>query len=171
LSQARLSRLELAVDTPARVDELAVVCAVLGLRLSLKAYPDGHAVRDAAQLGVIARLRPQVPPVFRWRTEVPIGGSGDLRAWDVQLDGPGSVGIDAETRLSDVQALQRRSELKQRDSGVDVMILLVARSRHNAAVLRAHRAALASTFPAATYEIMSALRTGRVPSRNGIVVL
>jgi hypothetical protein len=94
-----------------------------------------------------------------------------LRAWDVQLDGPGSVGIDAETRLSDVQALQRRSELKQRDSGVDVMVLLVARSRHNAAVLRAHRAALASTFPAATYEIMSALRTGRVPSRNGIVVL
>jgi hypothetical protein len=171
LSQARLSRLELAVDTPARVDELAVVCAVLGLRLSLKAYPDGHAVRDAAQLGVIARLRPRVPPVFRWRTEVPIGGTGDLRAWDVQLDGPGSVGIDAETRLSDVQALQRRSELKQRDSGVDVMVLLVARSRHNAAVLRTHRAALASTFPAATYEVMSALRAGRVPSRNGIVVL
>jgi hypothetical protein len=102
---------------------------------------------------------------------VHIAGQGDLRAWDVQLDGPGSIGIDAETRLTDIQALQRRVEAKWRDSGVDRVVLLVASTRHNRRVLREHREALRSTFPADTPEIVAALRQGRLPGSNGIVVL
>ncbi|MEA2025554.1 MAG: hypothetical protein U9O18_02575 [Chloroflexota bacterium] len=171
LSQSRISRTERADRLPARIDELAAHCAVLGLRLSLKAYPDGSPVRDAAQLRLIERFREPLDPQFLWRTEVLIGGEGDLRAWDIQLGGPGSIGIDAETRLHDIQALQRRFETKWRDSGVDRLVLLVASSRHNRRVLAEHRDALLSTFPADTPEIMAALRRGRLPGSNGIVIL
>jgi transcriptional regulator with XRE-family HTH domain len=170
LSQPRVSRIEQAVDTPARVDELAMMCAALGMRLSVKAYPEGQPVRDAAQLRLLERFRARLGSRFRWLSEAPIGGFGDLRAWDIRLDGSGSIGIDAETRLHDIQALQRRCETKWRDSGVDRIVLLVARTHHNGAVLRTHRDALASTFPADTSETMAALRRGRLPDRNGIVV-
>jgi len=171
LSQARVSRIERAQSAPARIDELAVQCAALGLRLSLKVYPEGSPVRDAGQLRLLARFRSRLGLRFRWRSEVPIGGSGDLRAWDVQLDGPGSIGVDAETRLTDMQAVQRRCEAKLRDSGVDRLILLVGASRHNRRVLADHREALRSTFPADTPEVMAALRRGSLPGSNGIVLL
>jgi hypothetical protein len=106
-----------------------------------------------------------------WRTEVLIGGPGDLRAWEVVLDGPGSVGIDVETRLRDIQAIQRRCEAKYRDSGVDRVVLVIGDTRHNRSVLREHRAALFSTFPADTAEVRRALRQGLLPPRNGIVVI
>jgi hypothetical protein len=156
---------------PPLIDELAAHCAVLGLQLSLKAYPDSSPVRDVAQLRLIERFRPRVGARFGWRSEVLVRGTGDLRAWDVQLDGSGSIGVDAETRLHDIQALQRRVEAKRRDSGVDRVVLLVASTRHNRRVLCEHREALRSTFPADTPEILAALRQGRLPGSNGIVVL
>jgi hypothetical protein len=113
---------------------------------------------------------------LRWRTEVLIGGQGDLRAWDAVVDVPGAIGasarigVDAETRLRDVQAVQRRCEAKWRDSGVDRIVLLVADTTHDRSVLREHRLALSSTLPADTGEVMRALRRGELPPRNGIVV-
>jgi len=171
LSQTRVSRIEQALEAPARIDELAAVCATLGLRLSIKTFPEAQPVRDSAQLALLERFRVRIGSGFTWRSEAPVGGFGDLRAWDVQLDGPGSVGIDAETRLHDVQALQRRIETKWRDSGVQRVVLLVSRTHHNTAVLKAHRRALASTCPAGTIETMAALRAGRLPTRNGIVII
>ena len=171
LSQSKISRTERAQRVPARVDELMAHGAALGLRISLKAYPEGSPVRDARQLRVVGRLRERVGTAFEWRTDVLIGGYGDLRAGDVRLDGPGSIGIDVETRLSDMQELQRRMEAKWRDSGVDRIVLVVAATRHNRRVLAEHRDALLSTFPADTPEIMAALRRGRLPGSTGIVVL
>jgi transcriptional regulator with XRE-family HTH domain len=171
LSQSHVSRVERGQRVSLGIGELSRHAAALGLRLSVKVYPEGPPVRDAAQLRVIRRLRTDVGEPFSWRTEVLIGGPGDYRAWDVMLDGPGSVGIDVETRLRDMQAIQRRCEAKWRDSGVVRTILVVADTRHNRAVLRDHRAALFSTFPADTSEIRRALRQGRLPERNGIVVI
>lgn len=171
LSQTMVSRTERSLRPNVTVEEAALICASLGLRLSLRAYPVGSAVRDAAQLRLLARLRAQVSTAFRWRTEVPVGGRGDLRAWDVVLDGPASIGVDAETRLHDIQALQRRLELKLRDSGVSRVILLVAATRHNRAVLREHRAALSSTLPLDTREVLQALRAGEALRGSGIVLL
>lgn len=171
LNQSRISRTERAARIPARIDELAAHGAALGLQLSIKVYPEGAPVRDQGQLRVIGRFRRRVGKGFGWRTEVPVGGDGDLRAWDIQLDGPGSIGIDVETRLHDLQALQRRSELKRRDSGVDRVVLVVADTRHNRRVLAEHREALRSTFPADTAEVLAALRQGRLPAANGIVLV
>jgi hypothetical protein len=112
-----------------------------------------------------------MPDSIGWRSEVPVGGYGDLRAWDVVLDVGMLVAVDAETRLHDMQALQRRCETKLRDSGLGRLVLLVAATPHNRAVLRDHRIALASTFPLDTGEVMRALRAGTAPARNGVVVL
>jgi transcriptional regulator with XRE-family HTH domain len=171
LPQSRVSRTE-RIDGPApRLDELARHCAVLGLSLSLRMYPEASSVRDAGQLRLLERLRAVVSSEFRWRTEVLVAGHGDLRAWDAFLDGPAEVAIDAETRLHDIQALQRRTELKLRDSGVACVVLAVAGTEHNRAVLKEHRAALASTLPLDTREVLAALRSGRAPAASGIVLL
>ena len=161
----------MARQTPPRLDELAQHCAALGLRLVVKAYPEGSPVRDAGQLRLLTRFRVAISDRFEWRTEVPVGGRGDLRAWDVVLDGPAVIGVDAETRLHDVQALQRRCELKWRDSRLSLIVLVVARTRHNRAVLREHRGALASTFPLDSGAILAALRAGEAPDANGIVLI
>ena len=168
LKQSRISRTERSQPPMARVDELARHCAVLGHELSLRAFPVGSPVRDAAQRDVLSALQRIVSPGFRWRFEVGLDIPGDKRAWDAWLDGPGDVAIDAETRLRDVQALQRRLELKWRDSGEPRLILVVTASRHNRRVIREHRAALASTLPLDTRAVLDALRAGEVPRANGI---
>lgn len=166
-----VSRIERNARPNLSIDEAAVICAVLGLRLHVKAYPAGSPVRDAAQLRVAARLRSQVSDRFAWRTEVPVGPAGDLRTWDVLLDGPAAVGIDIETRLHDMQALQRRLELKFRDSGVDRVVLVIAGTRHNRVVVREHRSSLLSTLPLDTAEVMAALRSGVAPRANGLALI
>lgn len=171
LNQSMISRIERGQVASAGIDALTRHCAALGLRLSLRVYPEGVAVRDAGQLRLIGRFRAELDGWLGWRTEVPVAEAADLRAWDVLLSGPGTVGIDAEVRLRDIQSVQRRSELKWRDAGLDRMVLLVAATRHNRAVIREHREALRSTFPADTAEVMAALRRGRLPARNGIVLL
>jgi transcriptional regulator with XRE-family HTH domain len=147
LTRSKISETERARRFVLRFDEASRHAAVLGLRLSVKAYPQGAPLRDAGQLRLLERFRVQVHRSLHWRTEVPIGSLGDLRAWDVQLDGPGSIGVDAEMRLRDIQAIQRRCETKWRDSGVD-RVLVVAATIHNRTVLREHSVALLSTFPA-----------------------
>ena len=171
LSQSHVSRVENSERSMPRLDELARHAAVLGLDLSLKAYPDGSPVRDAGQLRLLERFRARVGDRWAWKSEVPVAGFGDRRAWDVELSGPGRVAVDAETRLHDVQALQRRCETKLRDSAVDRLVLLVAATRHNRRVLREHRRALSSTLPLDTGTVMAALTQGALPHANGIVVL
>jgi transcriptional regulator with XRE-family HTH domain len=51
LSQATVSRVENARSMATPIDDLASHCAALGLRLSVKVYPDGPAVRDAGNCG------------------------------------------------------------------------------------------------------------------------
>ena len=65
--------------------------------------------------------------------------------------------VEAETRLDDLQALERRIYLKQRDLGIRRVILLVADTRHNRAVLEAHPELL-ERFPVSTRACLLALR-------------
>ena len=102
---------------------------------------------------------------------MPVGGPGDLRAWDAVLSGPAVIGIDAETRLYDIQALQRRTELKKRDGHVDRVVLVVADTRHNRTVLRLHGHDLAATFPIRGDDALAALRSGKDPGGDAIVLL
>ena len=84
---------------------LAQMAAAVGLELRLRTFPSGEPIRDAPQQRLLQRLRVQLPPVVRWRTEVPLPQDGEGRAWDAVGAGNGwVVAIEAETVLDDIQA-------------------------------------------------------------------
>jgi transcriptional regulator with XRE-family HTH domain len=171
LSHSAIGRMERGVVERITVDRLALVAAVLGMDLRIGLFPTGTPVRDSAHLGLIGRLRERVPGTLRWRTEVPVPIPGDLRCADVVIDGElVDAMVEAETRLDDLQAMERRIYLKQRDLGIRRVILLIADTRHNRAVLGAHPELL-ERFPLSTRACLLALREGRDPGGNAIVLL
>jgi transcriptional regulator with XRE-family HTH domain len=172
ISHTQVSRLERGLVLGASVRVLGRLCRTVGLELGVRAYPGGDALRDLAQLRLLERLRSRLHRSLHWRTEVPMPQVGDKRAWDAVVSGPGwNVAVEAETRLTDVQAVTRRLELKRRDGGIDHVILLVADTRANREALRAARKALESAFPLKAATILGALRTGTDPGGSGIVIL
>ena len=101
---------------------------------------------------------------MRWHTEVPIPIDADLRSADGMARGPGfSAIVEAETRLHDVQATERRLRAKQRDLGATRAILLVADTRHNRAVLR-DVPQLREQFPIGARACLAALGEVRTPA-------
>ena len=79
--------------------------------------------------------------------------------------------LEAETRLQDIQALDRRLSLKQRDGRMAVLRLVVSDTRTNRSILAIHRKALRPTFPLDGREIRAAFAVGRLPERNGVLVV
>ena len=172
ISHAAVSRIERGEATWVSYETLVLMGSVLGLDIPIRAYPSGEPVREAAQVALLARLRVLLPPNPRWRTEVPLDIPGDRRAWDAVIEGRGwRVPIEAETRLRDVQAVLRRVALKRRDDQCEVVILLVADTRHNRHVLRLAAADLASEFPVKSAKALAALVAGERPSASAVVLL
>ncbi|MEY2434450.1 MAG: hypothetical protein QOC92_4175 [Acidimicrobiaceae bacterium] len=96
---------------------------------------------------------------------------GDLRSADGVIDSPRVDAIvEAETRLDDLQAVERRIRAKQRDLGSIRAILLVADSRHNRAVIRSVPD-LKDQFPIATRVCLAALGRGDDPGGDCLIVL
>ena len=171
LSHSAIGRLERGELQRVTVERIAVVAAALGLDLRIGLFPSGSPVRDAAHLALIERLRQRVSPGLRWRAEVPVPLPGDLRSADVVIDGASvDAMVEAETRLDDLQALERRIRIKQRDLRTRRLILLIADTRHNRSVLAAHPE-LVERFPISTRACLAALRDGRDPGGDAIVVL
>jgi hypothetical protein len=139
-------------------------------------YEAGHTtsldlVHVAAHAALISRFLARLPRSIRRVLEAPIQRN-DLRAWDVLLIVGGiRIGVIAETRIRDLQALLRREQQKQLDSSVDLPILLVADTRHNRATLASATHLLAEIFPVSTRAVLSALGGGEAPTANGVVLL
>ena len=172
LSPTQISRIERLHLPSASFDQVARLASVLGLDLSVRFYPAGQPLRDQAHLELIARLRARLGPGLVVRTEVPVPIAGDPRAWDAVVDGaPKPIGTEAETRLRDWQALERRIALKARDSGIDRVILLVSATRANRAALRVAQASLHAMFPIPARVALRALAEGHDPGGSAIIVL
>jgi transcriptional regulator with XRE-family HTH domain len=174
-SRSQLWRFERGEIDRALMTDLGAWFSVLGLDLVLKAYPAGDPVRDRAQLDLLERLRARLHPSLRWRTEVPLPIEGDLRAWDAEIRGrqPASwlARVEAETRIADGQALERRLTLKLRDDPQGHLILLLSDTRSNRVTIRLLRDGLSELLPLDTRQIMTALAAGRDPGGSGIVIL
>jgi transcriptional regulator with XRE-family HTH domain len=171
LSDSEISRIETGrrVDIP--IELMSALLAVVGRDLAANAYPVGSPLRDSAHLALLERLRSVVTPSFRWLTEVPIRSDG-LRAWDAMLVRPGCrIGVEAETRVRDVQGVERSVQLKLRDSGIERAILLLSDTRHHRQLLRDLGPHLGGSFPLASRAAIEALRAGRDPGANAIVLL
>jgi transcriptional regulator with XRE-family HTH domain len=172
ISHATWSRLERGIATGASVVDLARVLAVVGLDLQLRAFPGGAVLRDEAHVQLLERLRRQLGPDVRWATEVPLPNAGDRRSWDALVHvARVRVGIEAETRARDSQELQRRLAGKQRDGGVDHVILLLADTRHNRAFLHAAGEGFRGAFPLAGATALQRLAAGHDPGGNAVVLL
>jgi transcriptional regulator with XRE-family HTH domain len=170
LSRSGVSR-ALGGHRPTQLREYASIGAAVGLDVRIRAYRAGDPLRDAGQQRLLERLRRRIPPSLRWRTEVALPGDGDLRAWDAVISGPGWVlPVEAETVIDDVQALERRLGRKQRDSGADHVLLLVAETRRNRRALAAVTASLEG-FSRDTRAVLRALRDGRSPGTSAIILL
>lgn len=172
LSDSRVSLIErgLYADVPLVI--VAELLAAVGLDLSARAYPAGGGLRDAGQIALLERFRTRVSGTFRWRTEVPMPIEGDLRAWDAALLQPGvRIGVDAETRLRDVQAVDRRIMLKLRDSGFDRAILLVAATRSNRLAVSDAAPIVLPNYPVPARSALRALAAGEDPGGNCLIML
>jgi hypothetical protein len=102
---------------------------------------------------------------------VPIPIVGDPRSGDGLISGEfGDALVEAETHLGDLQAVERQIAAKGRDLGVDRLILLVADTRHNRAVLAAHPE-IRERFPIETRACLMQLRRGLDPEGDCLVVL
>lgn len=172
MSHAQLGRIERGELERLTIDQVIKACAAVGLGLSVRTYPMGDPARDAGQLALLERLRRVCATGMSMRTEVPVGPMGDLRAWDAVVRcSDGSFAVEAETRLVDLQAQERRVALKLRDGAFDRVILVVADTANNRRMLAAHREVLRGLLPLDPREVLRALRAGQAPSASGIVVL
>jgi transcriptional regulator with XRE-family HTH domain len=172
LSAAQVSRIERGLAADVGIRHLSVLLAVVGLELSARAYPSGQPIRDTAHLQLLERLRSHLHPSLRLRTEVPMPGPGDPRAWDGLVVAPSwSEPVEAETRPTDLQALQRRLALKLRDSGFDQVLLVLLDSRHNRALVREFRSELADAFPIPGSRALELLAAGVQPGGSSVVLL
>ena len=96
---------------------------------------------------------------------------GDPRAWDALTGLWGlRVGVEAETAPTDFQALERRIMLKAPDSGIERVVLVLADSKRDRALLRSEGASLRANFPLQGRAALAAIRS-RVDPRCNLIVL
>lgn len=181
ISAAEVSRIERGLAPMVPALTLARCLSVVGLDLSLRAYPGGEPIRDQAQVDLLADFRALLHRSIRWATEVPMPIHGDQRAWDATVGGAGrdqagvvrpwSYGVDAETLPRDAQALHRRLQLKQRDSGVTGVLLVLRDTRAVRTFLAAARPGLADAYPIPSYRALELLGAGVDPGGSAIVIV
>jgi transcriptional regulator with XRE-family HTH domain len=172
MSRSQYGRIERGQSPALSLRSASRLCAVVGLDLSVRTYPAGDPIRDAGQIALLTKLRERCHPALTWQTEVPLAISGDRRAWDAVVGGSAwTVGIEAETGLSDVQALERRLALKQRDGEMAQVLLVVLDSRRNRSVLRTAGHVLLGRFPVPAKDALARLGGGEAPGWNSIILL
>lgn len=150
---------------------LAAMAAVVGLELRIRAFPAGDPIRDAGSQRLTNRLKIPLHADLTWLTEVPLPIPGDLRAWDAVVRAADwRLAVEAETVLDDIQAVERRVALKQRDGRVDHVLLLVADTRRNRRALASAPAAFPG-FSRDARRVLRQLARGIHPGTSAIVLL
>ena len=170
-SHQRVLRFERGTLHRPSIEDLGAWCEVVGLELAMRAYPAGDPLRDAGQLRLLERVRRRLHPSLGWRTEVPLPIEGDRRAWDAIISGPGwHVVVEAETVLRDVQALERRLNVKRRDGREDKVLLVIADTAANRVAFAAATASFPS-FDRRARRVLASLQAGRDPGGDAVLLL
>lgn len=172
VSPSEISRRELGRSRRLTGQKLAMHAAAVGLKLSIRLFPVGGGIRDAAQARYIAAFVARVGRGWKVTLEAVIPLAGDLRAVDVLLTSERSrIAVEVITRLADAQAQIRAAQLKARDIAATRLILVIAGTHANRNALASARPALLSSFDFDSRRQLGDLAAGRDPARDGIIVL
>jgi Helix-turn-helix. len=171
VSAARIERAERGDPSALTIDLAARIAPVVGLLLAASLYVNGDPVRDRAHLALLERFRLRLDRSLVWRTEVPMPIAGDLRAGDGVIEAAfGMILVEAETKVTDIQAVERKAALKQRDLGADRLILLIADTPNNRRVVALYPE-LRERFPIGARRCLSALARAEDPGGDCLLIL
>jgi transcriptional regulator with XRE-family HTH domain len=167
-SQARYWRFEGARD--ATLTELTAVSALLGLELSANLHRVSDALADRGQLELLARFRARLSPSIKVFTEALLPNPGERRSWDLLLRIVAQVvGVEAETKVRDVQATVRKIRGRERDGGADELLIVLADTRSNRAVRDELLLALGERFATKPRLLFDALHRGEPIPGSGVL--
>jgi transcriptional regulator with XRE-family HTH domain len=170
VEQTEVSRIERGRRPGATVRSLSRLSVALGLELSVRVFPVGEPVRDKAHVALLQRFQGAIGAGWKWEAEVPLPIPGDRRAWDRVLRRAGvTVAVEAETRPTDLQELQRRLALKKRDGQVERLVLVLANTEWCRRLLRLNE--LEATFPVPADVALRALAHGRDPGGDAVILV
>jgi hypothetical protein len=103
-------------------------------------------------------------------TEVPLPIPGDRRAWDAVIRGSGwNIPVEAETRVRDLQSLERRIVLKLRDAGFQSAILLLLNSSEHRRLVRS--GSLSRWLGVEGHDALARLTKGQDPGGSAVILL
>jgi len=171
-SAASISRLERGLMADVSVDLLARCSSVVGLDLTLRTYPGGHPLRDAASNDILRAFRQRLHPTVNWRSEAPFPNPGDQRRWDGLIwTGEWRFGVECESSPRDWQALAGRLGLKIRDGAVDGVILVLPETRRVREFLQATSPFLPEFFPVPGRRALARIASGVDPGGSSVVVI
>jgi transcriptional regulator with XRE-family HTH domain len=172
LSQPEICRLESNETSDVSVVRLCEIASLLGLEPSITLHPLGDPLRDRGQQRLMERFRTLLAAAWRAITEMPLPGTGDLRAWDLFLRiGDYRVGVELETRIRDIQALVRRVRQRERDGGVDHILIVLSDSATNRRLVGQLRESLGPAYQVSPRALLRALRDGVPLSGSGVVLV
>lgn len=172
MSHTQVSRIESGLVERIRIADLMRLAAIVGLDVAVRAYPGPDPIRDVAHVRLVERLRSRVASGLTWRLEVPLGRRADQRAWDAVIMGAGPpIAVEAETRIVDLQLIERRIALKLRDSSVDRVVLLLSDTRWNRQAIDVAGDRLRSAFPMSGPRALASLAAGVDPGGSSVVLL
>jgi len=170
-SEARYRRFE-SGRRQATIGDMAAVGAVLGLDFTAHFYPSGKPIRDKGHQALIGRFRAILAAAWQVAAEMSLPAAGDSRSWDLGLRLVSQrVGVEAETAIRDVQRLVRRMRDRERDGGMDAIVLVLADTRSNRSLLPELREALGPEFATSPRAVLRALREGRPVPGSGVILL
>ena len=172
INQSEVSRILGGKRNPTfiRLSELA---SLLGLQPALRLFRVTESLRDAGQQKLIARFRSVLSKAWHVAVEAPFPTLGDLRSWDLllRLGSSFRVGVEAETRVRDIQELVRRIRQRELHGGVDVILIVLSDTAHNRALADDLRDALGDRYCATQGDLMEGLRAGRPLKSSGVILL
>jgi transcriptional regulator with XRE-family HTH domain len=151
---------------------IAEIASLLGLELAASLHPIGDPIRDRGHQALLARFRTRLSPSIRVVAEAPMPLPGDRRSWDMLLRIVDQlVGLEAETRVRDVQSLTRHVRERERDGGVDELLLVLAESVVNRRLLPQLLDALGPRFSTSPRAVLRALGEGRpIPGSSVLLI-
>jgi transcriptional regulator with XRE-family HTH domain len=171
-TQTRYSLFERNVE-PITVQDVCLAAAILGFKPALELYRVEEGLRDRGHTRLISRCRELLSPLWHVTHEVPFPTLGDLRSWDllIRLGTSYRVGVEAETRLRDIQELARRIRQRELHGGVDAILVILSDSAHNRRHVHELRTVLGQAFGTPALDLLPALKAGQPLPGSGVLLI